>query len=192
MKTEISVESKHQTLQGLAFPLQPGAQRALQQLRQKTINYIQLVGARPARPRDPQAPRLTPAGPHAPVRACAPTPPAACPRSSPVCWREHPRPYLSHVGATAVGHGCALLLPWARSFVGRGPVAVPPLRPHTAHTGFRRLLSSQPLPVPDSPHPPLPRQALRPGGTGCPSGAERVLLSKPGPPHTPAVAWPPG
>lgn len=45
MKTEISVESKHQTLQGLAFPLQPQAQRALQQLRQKAINYIQLVGA---------------------------------------------------------------------------------------------------------------------------------------------------
>lgn len=47
VKTEISVESKHQTLQGLAFPLQPQAQRALQQLRQKTVNYIQLVGARP-------------------------------------------------------------------------------------------------------------------------------------------------
>nr|XP_025740487.1 toll-like receptor 9 isoform X3 [Callorhinus ursinus] len=42
VKTEISVESKHQTLQGLTFPLQPAAQRALQQLRQKTINYIQL------------------------------------------------------------------------------------------------------------------------------------------------------
>uniref|UniRef100_A0A4X1VNF5 Twinfilin actin binding protein 2 n=1 Tax=Sus scrofa TaxID=9823 RepID=A0A4X1VNF5_PIG len=42
VKTEISVESKHQTLQGLAFPLQPQAQRALQQLRQKMINYIQL------------------------------------------------------------------------------------------------------------------------------------------------------
>ncbi|XP_075403583.1 twinfilin-2 [Tenrec ecaudatus] len=42
VKTEISVESKHQTLQGLAFPLQPEAQRALQQLRQKMINYIQL------------------------------------------------------------------------------------------------------------------------------------------------------
>ncbi|XP_021097168.1 toll-like receptor 9 isoform X2 [Heterocephalus glaber] len=42
VKTEISVESKHQTLQGLAFPLQPEAQRALQQLKQKTINYIQL------------------------------------------------------------------------------------------------------------------------------------------------------
>ncbi|KAB0389269.1 hypothetical protein E2I00_019020, partial [Balaenoptera physalus] len=42
VKTEISVESKHQTLQGLAFPLQPQAQRALQQLRQKMVNYIQL------------------------------------------------------------------------------------------------------------------------------------------------------
>lgn len=52
VKTEISVESKHQTLQGLAFPLQPQAQRALQQLRQKMINYIQLVGASPC-------PRLT-------------------------------------------------------------------------------------------------------------------------------------
>ncbi|XP_015423788.1 PREDICTED: twinfilin-2 [Myotis davidii] len=42
VKTEVSVESKPQTRQGLAFPLQPEAQRALQQLRQKTINYIQL------------------------------------------------------------------------------------------------------------------------------------------------------
>uniref|UniRef100_A0A2K5NR01 Twinfilin actin binding protein 2 n=1 Tax=Cercocebus atys TaxID=9531 RepID=A0A2K5NR01_CERAT len=42
VKTEISVESKHQTLQGLAFPLQPEAQRALQQLKQKMVNYIQL------------------------------------------------------------------------------------------------------------------------------------------------------
>lgn len=43
VKTEISVESKHQTLQGLAFPLQETAKRALQQLAQKHINYIQLV-----------------------------------------------------------------------------------------------------------------------------------------------------
>ncbi|XP_055130832.2 twinfilin-2 [Symphalangus syndactylus] len=42
VKTEISVESKHQTLQGLAFPLQPEAQRALQQLKQKMVNYIQM------------------------------------------------------------------------------------------------------------------------------------------------------
>lgn len=43
VKTEISVESKHQTLQGLAFPLQPDAQQAIQLLKQKKINYIQLV-----------------------------------------------------------------------------------------------------------------------------------------------------
>ncbi|XP_071900635.1 twinfilin-2 isoform X1 [Anas platyrhynchos] len=42
VKTEISVESKHQTLQGLAFPLQPDAQQAIQALKQKKINYIQL------------------------------------------------------------------------------------------------------------------------------------------------------
>lgn len=44
VKTEISVESKHQTLQGLAFPLQWDAQQAIQALKQKKINYIQLVG----------------------------------------------------------------------------------------------------------------------------------------------------
>lgn len=38
------MESKHQTLQGLAFPLQPDAQQAIQALKQKKINYIQLVG----------------------------------------------------------------------------------------------------------------------------------------------------
>lgn len=43
VKTEISVESKHQTLQGLAFPLQLDAQQAIQALKQKKINYIQLV-----------------------------------------------------------------------------------------------------------------------------------------------------
>ncbi|KAA8593339.1 hypothetical protein FQN60_009455 [Etheostoma spectabile] len=42
VKTEISVESKQQTLQGLAFPLQETAKRALKQLAQKRINYIQL------------------------------------------------------------------------------------------------------------------------------------------------------
>ncbi|XP_029682586.1 twinfilin-2 isoform X1 [Takifugu rubripes] len=42
VKTEISVDSKHQTLQGLAFPLRESAKRALQQLAQKRINYIQL------------------------------------------------------------------------------------------------------------------------------------------------------
>uniref|UniRef100_A0A8C9FNJ6 Twinfilin actin binding protein 2 n=1 Tax=Pavo cristatus TaxID=9049 RepID=A0A8C9FNJ6_PAVCR len=42
VKTEISVESKHQTLQGLAFPLQLDAQQAIHALKQKKINYIQL------------------------------------------------------------------------------------------------------------------------------------------------------
>uniref|UniRef100_A0A4W5LGF3 Twinfilin actin-binding protein 2a n=1 Tax=Hucho hucho TaxID=62062 RepID=A0A4W5LGF3_9TELE len=42
VKTETSVESKSQTLQGLTFPLQEDAKRVLQQLAQKHINYIQL------------------------------------------------------------------------------------------------------------------------------------------------------
>lgn len=42
MKTEISVDPKHQTLQGLAFPLKAEAKRALQQLAERRINYIQL------------------------------------------------------------------------------------------------------------------------------------------------------
>lgn len=43
VKTEISVESKHQTLQGLAFPLQESAKRSLHLLAQRRINYVQLV-----------------------------------------------------------------------------------------------------------------------------------------------------
>jgi len=46
VKTEISVDPKHQTLQGLAFPLQAEAKRALQQLAERRINYIQLVRRR--------------------------------------------------------------------------------------------------------------------------------------------------
>ncbi|XP_007550363.1 PREDICTED: twinfilin-2 isoform X2 [Poecilia mexicana] len=42
VKTEISVESKHQTLQGLAFPLQESAKRSLHLLAQRRINYVQL------------------------------------------------------------------------------------------------------------------------------------------------------
>ncbi|XP_048879146.1 twinfilin-2-like isoform X3 [Brienomyrus brachyistius] len=42
VKAEISMESKHQTMQGLAFPLQDAARHALQQLMQRRINYIQL------------------------------------------------------------------------------------------------------------------------------------------------------
>lgn len=36
------MESKHHTLQGLNLSLQPQVQRVLQQLKQKTISYIQL------------------------------------------------------------------------------------------------------------------------------------------------------
>lgn len=42
VKTEISVESKQQTLQGLSFPLRPEAVEAVQLLKQRRINYIQL------------------------------------------------------------------------------------------------------------------------------------------------------
>uniref|UniRef100_A0A673HV96 Twinfilin-2-like n=1 Tax=Sinocyclocheilus rhinocerous TaxID=307959 RepID=A0A673HV96_9TELE len=42
VKTESTVDPKHQTLQGLAFPLQAEAKRALQQLAERRINYIQL------------------------------------------------------------------------------------------------------------------------------------------------------
>lgn len=40
---EFGLDKRAQTLQGLAFPLQEDAKRALQQLKQKRINYIQLV-----------------------------------------------------------------------------------------------------------------------------------------------------
>lgn len=40
---EFGLDKRAQTLQGLAFPLQDEAKQALQQLKQKRINYIQLV-----------------------------------------------------------------------------------------------------------------------------------------------------
>ncbi|XP_077459551.1 twinfilin-2 [Stigmatopora argus] len=40
--SENSVDSKHQTLQGLAFPMQETARQALRQFAQKKINYLQL------------------------------------------------------------------------------------------------------------------------------------------------------
>ncbi|XP_040889529.1 twinfilin-2-like isoform X1 [Toxotes jaculatrix] len=40
--THFGLDKRAQTLQGLAFPLQEEAKRALQQLKQKRINYIQL------------------------------------------------------------------------------------------------------------------------------------------------------
>ena len=51
------MESKHQTLQGLAFPLQLDAQQAIQALKQKKINYIQLVGPSRSSPA-PRSPGL--------------------------------------------------------------------------------------------------------------------------------------
>lgn len=91
VKTEISVESKHQTLQGLTFPLQPAAQRALQQLRQKTVNYIQLVGACPAP--DTRCPGPGPAGTRVRGGGWVPGPPTLC-TSGTHCAPPPLRPYL--------------------------------------------------------------------------------------------------
>ncbi|KAK4814955.1 hypothetical protein QYF61_006899 [Mycteria americana] len=71
VKTEISVESKHQTLQGLAFPLQLDAQQAIQALKQKKINYIQLVGPSCSSPA-PRSPCLL-LPPLTPVRSPVPS-----------------------------------------------------------------------------------------------------------------------
>lgn len=46
VSTDISVDSKHQTLQGVAFPLHADAMKALEQFRDKKVNYVQLVSAR--------------------------------------------------------------------------------------------------------------------------------------------------
>lgn len=40
---EFGLDKRAQTLQGLAFPLQEEAKQALRQLKQRRINYIQLV-----------------------------------------------------------------------------------------------------------------------------------------------------
>ncbi|XP_063053198.1 twinfilin-1-like [Engraulis encrasicolus] len=42
VSTDISVDSKHQTLQGVAFPLHADAMKALEQFRDKKVNYVQL------------------------------------------------------------------------------------------------------------------------------------------------------
>ncbi|XP_069792680.1 twinfilin-2 isoform X2 [Narcine bancroftii] len=42
VKTEISVQSKHQTMQGIAFPIQESAITAILLLKERKINYIQL------------------------------------------------------------------------------------------------------------------------------------------------------
>lgn len=43
VQTDISVDTKQQTLQGVAFPIDSEAAEALKQFRQKKVNYVQLV-----------------------------------------------------------------------------------------------------------------------------------------------------
>lgn len=43
LQTDIHVDTKQQTLQGVAFPMQREAIQALEQFREKRINYVQLV-----------------------------------------------------------------------------------------------------------------------------------------------------
>ncbi|GCC42898.1 hypothetical protein chiPu_0027260, partial [Chiloscyllium punctatum] len=44
MNTEVSVDTKQPTLQGVSFPVDEDAVRALRQLQQKDCSYVQLVG----------------------------------------------------------------------------------------------------------------------------------------------------
>lgn len=43
VQTDINVDTKKATLQGVAFPLHQDAQAALEQYRDKRLNYVQLV-----------------------------------------------------------------------------------------------------------------------------------------------------
>lgn len=43
VQTDISVDTKQQTLQGVAFPLHGEAMNALEQFKDKRLNYVQLV-----------------------------------------------------------------------------------------------------------------------------------------------------
>lgn len=43
VQTEVSVDTKHQTLQGVAFPVAQDALQALEKLKNKELNYVQLV-----------------------------------------------------------------------------------------------------------------------------------------------------
>lgn len=43
VQTDISVDTKQQTLQGVAFPLHKDAVAALERYRDKKLNYVQLV-----------------------------------------------------------------------------------------------------------------------------------------------------
>ncbi|KAM6438071.1 twinfilin-1 isoform 2-T2 [Liasis olivaceus] len=42
VQTEVSVDTKHQTLQGVAFPIAQDALQALEKLKNKELNYVQL------------------------------------------------------------------------------------------------------------------------------------------------------
>lgn len=43
VQTDISVDTKQQTLQGVAFPIHKDAVAALERFRDKKLNYVQLV-----------------------------------------------------------------------------------------------------------------------------------------------------
>lgn len=43
MQTDICVDTKQQTLQGVAFPLHKDAVAALERYKEKKVNYVQLV-----------------------------------------------------------------------------------------------------------------------------------------------------
>ena len=49
VQTDIGVDTKQQTLQGVAFPIQEDAIAALKQFREKKINYVQLVSLKSKR-----------------------------------------------------------------------------------------------------------------------------------------------
>lgn len=49
VQTDIGVDTKQQTLQGVAFPIHEEAIAALKQFREKKINYVQLVSLKSKR-----------------------------------------------------------------------------------------------------------------------------------------------
>lgn len=173
VKTEISVESKHQTLQGLAFPLQPQAQWALQQLRQKTVNYIQLVGARSLSQAHTQGVlHLHPAPAHTHELTSAQPRGNTLP-SIPTCSLQSPCVVAALYSLALPGPGSPSGTP-----VRHCPSIHPPRCIHTSPLGSP--LSPEPLPVPDSLCSPLTTPFPQPGSL-CPSGPACPLSSRMGP-----------
>lgn len=43
VQTDVGVDTKHQTLQGVAFPIAKEAIQALEKLKNKKLNYVQLA-----------------------------------------------------------------------------------------------------------------------------------------------------